>query len=84
MIGMTIKLAALERLRKRLLSSADTRLQRLGHLIDTHPECCRMGALGTALSEHDLEGDRGLGHQNRHFINDDWTRTHPVNIEPSA
>ncbi|MHA6890411.1 hypothetical protein [Ralstonia pseudosolanacearum] len=84
MIGMTIKLAALERLRKRLLSSTDTRLQSLGHLIDTHPAFCRTGALGTALPEHDLDGDRGLGHQNRHFINDDWTRTHPVNIEPSA
>ncbi|MHA6879147.1 hypothetical protein [Ralstonia pseudosolanacearum] len=82
MICMTIKLAALERLRKRLLSSADARLQRLGHLLDTHPECCRMGALGNALPEHDPDGDRGLGHQNRHFINDDWT--HPVNIEPSA
>lgn len=82
MIGMTTKLAALERLRKRLLSSADARLQRLGHLIDTHPEFRRMDALGTALPEHDLDGDRGLGHQNWHFINDDWP--HPVNIEPSA
>lgn len=37
---------------------------------------------GTPLPEHDLDGDRGLGHQNWHFINDDWTN--PVNIEPSA
>ncbi|MHA6908833.1 hypothetical protein ACQUJS_10445 [Ralstonia pseudosolanacearum] len=82
MIGMTTKLAALELLRKRLLSSADANLPSLGHLIDTHPEFCRMGALGTALPEHDLNGGRGLGHQNWYFIHDDWT--HPVSIEPSA
>jgi hypothetical protein len=50
-IGMTTKFAALELLRKRLLSSADTTLQGFGHLIDTHPEYCRMGALGTAIGD---------------------------------
>ncbi|MGD7186812.1 hypothetical protein ACQCRI_21495 [Ralstonia pseudosolanacearum] len=64
MIGMTTKLAALELLRKRLLSSADANLQSLGHLIDTHPEFCRMGALGTALGDFSpvrLPADAPLG-----------------------
>lgn len=51
MIGMTTKLAALELLRKRLLSSPDASLQGLGHLIDNQPEFCRMGALGTTLGD---------------------------------
>lgn len=34
------------------------------------------------LPDHDLDGDRGLGHRAFHFVNDDWTN--PVDIEPAS
>ncbi|MBA5635712.1 hypothetical protein H3H37_01420 [Duganella sp. LX20W] len=41
-----------------------------------------LGAPTSELPDHDLDGDRGLGFQNWHFVTDDWTN--PVDIEPST
>jgi hypothetical protein len=51
MIGMTTKLAALDILRARLLTSATPALAALGHLLDTHPQYASMGALGTGMGD---------------------------------
>jgi hypothetical protein len=51
MIGMTTKLAALDLLKSRLLSSGDATLSGLGHLLDTNPEYGYMGAIGTAVGD---------------------------------
>jgi hypothetical protein len=51
MIGMATKLAALHLLTKRLQSSPDANLAKLGNLIQTHSRFASFGALGTAIGD---------------------------------
>ncbi|NRR29773.1 hypothetical protein HSX11_06205 [Oxalobacteraceae bacterium] len=53
----------------------------LGFINSTDAMLAWLAAPGGTLPDHSLDGDRGLGFQNFHFVDDGWTN--PVNIEPA-